>query len=177
MKLREALSNHIGEYVKLGAACSHIYCGIAGHDIFEIVEKLSDMELKKKKKARERNNRMGHIKFQRKWAEKLNTGLRRLKTQAQINGWTKEECDAKTKAFITAYERDKEYARKRSEGDTAEDLEAWVGFLDRTVKEIYPSIEKGIVIIFEGNEMGRYWTYDEYERGCDDDEGDVLQTP
>lgn len=39
----------------------------------------------------------------------------------------------------------------------------FVPLLNREVKDMYPSIEGGTIIIIEGDEGGAYWTYDEYK--------------
>lgn len=176
MKLKEVLKNHMGENVKLGASSSFVYCGMADAGIFETVEMLSQKELQKKAKAFETRKRKGHIYFMKRWSEKLNRGLRRLRYEATANGWTKEQVEARTKEFFKDFEQRKERDRQRVESgeDVAERLQGWVGFLDRKVKEVYEGFDGETIIIFEGNELGAYWTFEEYERGWADDEGDIL---
>lgn len=177
MKLKEALKNHMGEHVKLGSSASFVFCGMADENIFDKIENLSQREFRKRSSMIETRSRRGHLHFARKWAEKLNNGLRNIRYEAMVNGWTQEQKDAKTKDFIESYERLKERDRQRMESgaDLIEYRKSWVPFLERKVKDVYESIENenGVIIIFAGSELGEYWTEEEYERGIDNDT-DIL---
>ena len=166
MKLREALKNHMGERVKIGAASSFIFCGMVDDFIFDKLERLTEHEIKKKLKAYELKTKKSRVAFYQLWAHKMNDGLRNLRLQSRKEGWTQTQHEEKVKEFIRQFEEQKsiDHERRRS-GEAAKDMmTSWVGFLDLRVKEEYESIEDGYIIIIEGTELGEYWTYEEYER-------------
>lgn len=178
MKLRETLKNFKGEKVKIGSSSSFVFCGMVDDDITATLDVLSQYEMQKKLKAYELRTKKSRVGFCQLWAKKMNEGLRTLRMQSRVEGWTKEQHEAKVKEFIKDFDEQKKADQERRQSGEAarEYFKAWVGFLDRNVKEEYESMEGGYIIIIDGNEIGEYWTYEEYERRWKDDEAHILQT-
>ena len=56
--------------------------------------------------------------------------------------------------------------------DYAKRFSPWVGLLDRKVLTMYESVteEDTLIIIVEGNEVGKFWTTSEYVNGVSEED-------
>lgn len=176
MKLREAINSHKGDRVKIGSSSSFVFCGLVDDGITKNLEEIAQYEMQRKLKSYELRTRKSRAAFIHLWAHKMNDGLRKLRLQSNQEKWTPAEHEAKVAEYIKEFEARKQEDKERRESGQAarEHLASWVDFLDRRVKEIYPSLEGGFIILIEGHEVGEYWTYEEYERKWGHEEADIL---
>ena len=179
MDLRETLGKYTGGRVKIGSSSSFIYCGPVNDAIYWALEQASKTELEKKLNALEKSARRRDANFDIFWAAKLNDGLQKIRAEAKAQKLTPLQTEKKMAEFIdkTAKMKARDRERVDKQLSTVPDrIKNWKPFLDRRVKEEYESIEGGTIIIIEGHEVGDFWTYEEYERRCENGvEIDILQ--
>lgn len=178
MKLKEALENHRGEKVKIGAASSFIFCGMA-EDAFEVLDRMSMERLEELFKMLKDTTRKNEI-FDRFWDAKTESFLRSVKSDARSKRWDELKTADRMKWAVKECDRKKQHDRTRTAHlleSLPEQIQKFKGFVERRVREEYESIEGGTIILIEGQETGAYWTYEEYEeRGTDDKRNILHQT-
>lgn len=165
MKLKEALAERKGQMAKIGSGNSFVYCGVITDDLCELLEKMSDDEYKRisdrLRKFEIHKNRFDHI-----WSNKLETMTDEFYKNVHAKHLPIDMVEQKHKKLMEKYEKEKAVDRRLTESNIShltKIIAEWSSFTERKVKEIYPSLEQGEIIIFKGYESGRYWTYEEYE--------------
>lgn len=169
MDLRETLKNHKGEKVKVGSASSFVFCGTVDDAAYDAIMQASKTELEKKLNALERSARRRDANFDHVWGTKLNDGLQRIRAEARVQKLTTLQTEQRMTEYIEKVAKLKARDRERVDkqlSNIPERIKNWTPFLDRRVREKYESIEGGTIIIIEGQEIGDFWTYEEYERRC-----------
>lgn len=160
--LRDALEQTKGHYIKIAAGSGYFYASLNDYETEKLVKKISDRYQKSYVRyLRKANYHKKH--FDTIWLRKINQALSILHKRRE-DGETNQ----------TDLERLEELKEQREKDRETTDfkivkysklLEEREGFLDRRVKEIYKSIlGDGIIIIIEGEEIGDFWTKEEYER-------------
>ena len=165
MKLKDALINHSGERVKIGAQSSYIFCGTLDESISEVFEKHDKVEVRRLQKILN-DTRRHDEKFDSIWNTKTEMELKTFHTAARKYRWNNDMILKKHSELIKRIEQRKKNDRMRVDKlleALPQRIENYVGIADREVKEEYESLEGGTIIIFDGMEVGAYWTYDEYE--------------
>lgn len=165
MKLREAIEERKGQMAKIGSGCGFVYCGEITDDLCEVLDRLSDEELSRindrLRKLQTHMSRFDHI-----WAQKLESMMDEFYKTVRTNKMPIDMVEQKHKKLMEKYEKEKDFDKKTTErgiSQLTKIIEEWTKFPERKVKEIYPSIEQGEIIIFKGQESGKYWMYEEYE--------------
>ena len=162
MKLKKQLESFKGKYVKLGSEVSFVYCGINDDDIENTLVKLSDEELKELKR-RLAVVRIKLDNFVNLCGKRYAKGVVRfLKEKPEP---TIEEFDEYKKLF--AAEMEKELIQMaKLKNKLEERILTFTPFLTREVLEIHDScVEENTKIIkFEGEEQGRFWDKEEYNK-------------
>lgn len=171
MTLRQVLNNNMGNVVKVGADTGFIYCDTVTEETIEIIDEIA---------AKTRSKRSSELR----WKEN------RLKTfdawwkgerEKQMNAFRKQKEDDKylakknkTKPLIT--KTIKQFSKELTQQKLARKenlknfvayetkyLGNWIRYTSREVKKTYDSVdEDALIIIFEGDEAGKYWTSKEY---------------
>ena len=165
MKLKSALKKHKGELVKIGAASSYIFCGTLDDSINDVFEKHDKIEIRRLQKILN-DTRKHDEKFDAIWNAKTEAELKTFHTAARKYRWTDDMVLKKHSELMKRIEQRRHNDRMRVDKllqILPQRIENYVGIADRKVKEEYESIEGGTIIIFDGLEVGAYWTYDEYK--------------
>lgn len=175
MTLREEITKHMGEKVKIGAASSFVYCDYVNEETLDTIEKYGEKSHKDYKRFyRETNS-----------TYKRYDEIRDKKEAAIIDLWLhrknlrKSQIPLNYKRFMfleTMQELKKSLKKDRKQDfekleNRKEELESFVKnytpWLDREVKETYLSFldPEETIIIFDGIEIGKYWDREEYLKG------------
>jgi len=177
MKLRYELNVHYGETVKVGAANAFVFCGIVGDDIEEIMNRLSDDYLTKMKK-RLHFLLKKDATFYDRWQSKLDNAAKDLEKQIRVFHLSSEEAEKRYDRMLQKHMENRNIDRMNLDkniNSLKETISGFTNFLERDVKEKYPSIDnEGTIIIFEGSEWGSYWSVDECQRGYVDESDDDI---
>lgn len=163
MTLREAIEERIGIKAKIGSGNAFVYCGEITEDLPEIMDRIAD-EMFAKYQKKVASERAYMDRFEHVWATKFENRVKDF--HKKIRKLPMDEVEKKHKKFLKEFEEDKAADRKAHEKTIAyisKIIEEWTRFTERKVKEIYPSLEEGEIIIFKGKESGKYWTFEEYE--------------
>lgn len=165
MTLKEVLEKHMGEMAKIGSGNSFVYCGRIDEYLPEL---LDSMTVDEHDRLMDRLRKFEtHIdRYERIWAQKLESIMDVFYKTVHTKHWSMDVIEEKHKKLLERYEADKAddlRSTQRNIDIINKTLERWTKYTEREVKEIYPSLEKGIIIIFKGRENGRYWTYEEYK--------------
>lgn len=161
MTLREALEVAKGKEIRLGSGSSFIFIGKVENDTIEEIDGMSDEEKERLRQAREKNKHHRDT-FDNFW---VNTSKKRL--NAVVN-------DSKLDKVLENIQKelDKIKTDKQRDWDlTLDNIETysmkiaqWVPYLDREIRDAYNSVENDdLIILFEGDEGGKYWFKSEYE--------------
>lgn len=159
-KIRQPLENTLkdlkGFNIKLGSNTNFFYCGKCDNNIFATITKI-DNEYKKwyekaLAKAKEKYSELDNV---------YNAKIEKVKRQYPKNIKKQKERIAKLEK---ARERERVNLPKRI-GTFHHYLYYWKPFLERNVLYVIDSIDekKCKVIKIVGNEIGKYWTIDEYK--------------
>lgn len=142
MKLKEALESLKGENVKVGANSSFIFCAKVDDNTIDTIDKMAQLEKVRLK---------GYLASLHKANDTF------------VSRWQSRQY-----ANFKTYIREQANDRKRIDDGLREipkKIKNFKMYSEREVNEMYPSFEGGTIIIFEGDESGQYWTYDEYKSG------------
>jgi len=171
MKLETALKQNKGKVAKIGAGTAFLYCDTITEDTKDILNQMA---------AKNRSTRSAELNFKterlrnfEKWwkneRERKMDAFRKAKEQDQEYAKRYKVKPQITKT-IKAYSKEltqqklgiKEALQKYVKYETKY-LANWTRYSFREVKEAYESVdEDAIIIIFEGDEIGKYWTSKEY---------------
>lgn len=165
MKLREALKNHMGERVKIGAQSSFIFCGTMSEEVYQVFEKHDKIEEHRLQNILD-NTRKHDEKFDCIWNDKTEAEMKVFNAAARKFKWSHDMMYKKHTDLMKRIEQRKKNDRMRVDKllrILPQRIENYVPIKERKVKEEYESLEGGTIIIFDGLESGAYWTYDEYE--------------
>ena len=167
MKLREAIEERKGQMAKIGSGCGFVYCGEITDELCELLEKLSENEIAKSK-DRLKKLEMHLSRFDHIWAQKLENQMDEFYRTVHSKKMPIDMVEQKHKKLLEKYEKEKVVDLRTTQKGISQInkmLDEWTAFPEREVKEIYPSLEQGEIIIFKGQESGKYWMYEEYEEG------------
>ena len=163
MTLREAINKYQLEVIRIGVVNGFIYVSKCTAKTPNVIERLSN---------KEHNRLITNLRKNREHANNLDTDWDKRARQRLKNIITNEKYEkimSKLAKEREKIEREKKRDLKQTENNIkrlTKRLEEFIPFLDREVKEIYKSdINDDIIIIFEGQENGDYWTQEEYKRG------------
>ena len=165
MTLKEVIKERTGQMAKIGSGNSFVYCGEITENLPELLDRLSDDEFTRvSDRLRRLNNYLS--RFDHLWACKLEHKMDEFYKSVHSKHLPIDMVQQKHKKLLEKFEKEKATDLRLTRNGIdlySRRLEEWEKFTDRKVKEIYPSFEEGIIIIFEGEESGRYWSYEEYE--------------
>ena len=165
MTLKEVINERIGEFAKIGSGNSFIWCGQITDDLPAVMDRLSIDELAKlQDRLKKLNSHMS--RFEHIWSLKLESRMRDFNRNVREKKWSMDLIHEKHKKVLAKFEAEKAADRRATEKgiyQLTKAINEFTPFTKRKVKEIYPSLEKGNIIIFKGSENGRYWLYEEAE--------------
>lgn len=161
MTLREALEVAKGKEIRLGSGSSFIFIGKVENDTIEEIDGLSDEEKERLRKMRE-EGKHHRDSFENYWQ---NTAKKRLNTV--VNGskldHVVENIQEELDQIAIDKQRDWDLTLDKIETYTMK-VAQWVPYLDREIMDAYNSFENDdLIILFEGDENGKYWFKSEYE--------------
>ena len=163
MTLREAINKHHLDVVRIGALNGFIYVAKCNEKTPNVIERLSNKE-HKRLVTELRKNREHANNFDTNWDKRARQRLKNIITNEKY-----EKVMSKLAKEREKIEREKKRDLKQTENNIkrlTNRLDEFIPYLDREVKEVYKSdINDDIIIIFEGQENGNYWTAEEYKRG------------
>lgn len=204
MKLKDKLDLLQGQYVKIGARMSFIYCQICDKNIYETLKVIEKKEYNricnvlKKTQTTLKNfndswemridNRIETLKAQQK--TRLEQELKKVGRNYNLSCKDKGRLPDPSKRSALQKEKSKELEKlfkeelKQLKDKCAEDRKQELNvlknrlnnyesykknfqpLLEREVVDFYPSIveEKTYIIKITGNEIGKYWDKEEYDR-------------
>ena len=162
MTLKEAIYKHDGEVLRIGAKNNFIYVARSSSRTYGVIEKLSEKE--RKRLVRELKKTKNHANnFDKDWEKIARNRLKSIVTNDKY-----EKIIAKISKEREKIEREKKRDLKATEHrlhTLTTRLYNFTPFLEREVKEMYKSdVNDDIIIIFEGEEQGDYWTQEEYRK-------------
>lgn len=166
---------HMGEKVKIGAACGFVYCDYVNEKTIDTIERYGEKSHKEYKRYyREINStykRFDKIR-DKKEASIIELWLHRKELKSsQIPKTVKRFMRFDTLQGIKReLKKDRKQEFEKLE-ERKEELEFYIKnykpWLDREVKETYLSFldPKETIILFDGIEKGKYWDREEYLKG------------
>jgi hypothetical protein len=171
MKLETILRQNQGRVAKIGAGTGFLYCDTITEDTKDILNKMAansrstrSSELNwKTERLRNfekwwKNERERKMDAFRKAKEQDQEYAKRYKVKPQITKTVKAYSKELTQQKLAIKEALQKYVKYETKY-----LANWTRYSFREVKEIYESAdEDAIIIIFEGDETGKYWTSKEY---------------
>ena len=166
MKLREFLEAHKGEMVKVGSASSYVWCGKVDDETNAFLLKASDKEHKRIKKVYPMLLSKDKT-FDEEWDRRYSNKLKSFETMALGAGFVPKVRKEKKEKMIADFNFERQKAREALTNlliELPERITNWTTFLEREVVDIYPSLEGGTIVIFDGKESGKYWLYSECEK-------------
>lgn len=170
MKLGQALKEHAGQKVKIGSQSSFIYCGLADN-AFEVLKQMNKRRLEELNEMIDAYQRkLTH--FDSIWAARIESAMTTAKRECRERHFSDERREQRLAVVMRECEQKRKRDRERVQRlleTLPEQIRTFKRYEDRKIREIYPSIEEGIIILFEGNEVGAYWTFEEYEERKGDD--------
>ena len=161
MTLREALEVAEGKEIRLGSGSSFVFIGKVGESTIEEIDGLSDEEKERLRKTRE-EAKHHRESFENYW---INTAKKRL--NSVVNGSklenVVENIQKELDQIAIDKQRDWDLTLDKIETYTMK-VAQWVPYLDREIIDAYNSAENDdLIILFEGDENGKYWFKSEYE--------------
>lgn len=161
MTLREALEVAKGKEIRLGSGSSFVFIGKVDESTVEEIDGLSDEEKERLRKTRE-EAKHHRESFENYW---INTAKKRL--NSIINGSklenVVENIQKELDQIAIDKQRDWDLTLDKIETYTMK-VAQWVPYLDREIIDAYNSAENDdLIILFEGDENGKYWFKSEYE--------------
>ena len=161
MTLREALVMAEGKEIRLGSGSSFVFIGKVDESTIEEIDGLSDEEKERLRKTRE-EAKHHRESFENYWT---NTAKKRL--NSVVNGSKLENVVENIKKELDQIaidkQRDWDLTLDKIETYTMK-VAQWVPYLDREIIDAYNSAENDdLIILFEGDENGKYWFKSEYE--------------
>lgn len=173
MKLETALKQNQGRVAKIGAGTGFMYCDTITEDTKDILNQMAansrstrSAELNfKTERLRNfekwwKNERERKMDAFRKAKEQDQEYAKRYKVKPQITKTIKAYSKELTRQKLGIKETIQRYVKYETKY-----LANWMRYSFREVKETYESAdEDAIIIIFEGDETGKYWTSKEYRK-------------
>ena len=162
MTLREAIKKNEGNTIRIGAASGFIYIARCSWRTVNVIERLSEKEYRRIKKALE-DNKKHKSNYATYWDVEAR---RRIKSEISTCKYDNIQL------YVNKEMRKIEHAKRRDKETTEKNItrlqkkyDNFIPFLDREVKAEYKSdINNDIIILFEGDENGDYWDANEYKQ-------------
>lgn len=163
MKLKEVLEKMQGKDIKVGANSGYFYCGNCDENTPGEVKRAGDLYISRYKK------RLNKAKYHKKYFENYWTRKKyqhmSLFYKRKADGLTDKTEDDIIKGLRELKESDLD--KTNHEIERMQNLIGeHQGMLAREVQDVYRSIiGDGYIIIVAGDEVGEYWTREEYDTG------------
>lgn len=165
MTLKEAIEERKGQKVKIGSGNGFIFCGEITDDLPVLIDKLSEEEYSRiTDRLKKLNNYLS--RFEHFWNWKLENKMDEFYKNVHSKNLPIDMIQQKHKKLLDQFEKAKAKDMRTTQNGIAllnKRISEWKPFTGRKVKEIYPSLEGGEIIIFKGYESGKYWMYEEFE--------------
>lgn len=188
MKLRTALNALKGRTVKVGSGVGFLYCDTVTDETLDTLDMMAhasrikreyDLDFRKKRldnfekywkdvRESELNKLREARRRDQEWVKARNDSLRAANSKERVKPTVTKTIKEYSKELTQRKLREKEFLTKFIAYET-EYLDNWKRYSERDVvvrdgvDAIYASQdEDAVIVIFEGDESGKYWTSEEY---------------
>ena len=165
MTLKEAIKKYQGYNVRIGAASAFIYINKCSRSTYKSIERLSEKEYERL--ATFRDDNIAHRdNFVEIWDKRAEARLKKVITD---NKYSIGKVLDKLEKMYKKIDHDIKADRKQTEHNIeryTDRYDNYIPFLEREVKDVYPSdLNDDIIILFKGEENGDFWDEQEYKEG------------
>lgn len=166
-KLKDELKNHIGRYIKVGSGGAYFFCDKAKDNILDVMQNASENYYQGLiiSECRLVNQISNHPLS---WENRRTRRRNELKESGYSDSYIESEINK-----MYGYEEDDLRIKIAQLKNLRKRIADFTSFLERNVVAIYggndwldnETIIPSTIILFDGDEKGPYWSYDEYNKG------------
>lgn len=175
MLLKDYVNGHVGESTKIGAGTGYIFCDTISEETLSLLDKMAEKSYTRRTNQLESMEKK-YMHFDEDWADHMKLMIKMYKKRKAEEEVLAKKEKREAHKFMPLAEYKKQLKRqgvvrkdnlKRIIDYETGYLKDWITYSLRNIKEERESIaEDGVkIVLFNGDEAGRWWTCEEYRRG------------